>query len=301
MLQQIGCLSGRLRTAFIDDGGDDMKKKIIAAVLSLLICLGMAGTVLAEGQGAAAQVPVHAGSVTELKNILNAYKSDVLIMLDGKDYVVGELYLNKLENVTIQGTQGTRLVSTSGSDTVVRVEDCKSLSLRDIIMGHDLLPDEKDCSQGVIQCLRSEMDLAGCDIYGCGLFGISLTDSTVTASATTIRDCAWNIMWVSDSSITCKDCIFSGNGYKAPNDNYFISDPHEKAILTNDSMTGSALIFSGCIFSGNQNPQRVGSLKDIKDRSSVRWTDTFENCTFYGNAWGGDNVTEPPVLGRPAA
>ena len=49
----------------------------------------------------------------------------------------------------------------------------------------------------------------------------------------------------------------------------------------------------------NKNPKFIQLNNNRSDNDQQAFVDTMENCTFYGNAWGGDNVSERPSLPTP--
>ncbi len=207
-----------------------------------------------------------------LWRILSDYKSNICIVLMGEDY--DGFQLSGYNNVTIWGTKETRIISSSDSDTVFTIHNSRSITLRNIILGHDFPVGEKhDCTAGVIQNWDSDLTLVNCDIFGCGLYGISVLRSTITAINTNIRDCSEKIMSVSDSNATFEQCSFFGNGYREPS-------------INGVSAEDSTLLFSECVFSNNKNPNCIGNSTGRERGVSY----TFDNCIFYGNTWGGDNV-----------
>lgn len=83
-----------------------MKTRLFSALLVLALALAvLPGAAWAAG----GQTVVYASTAEELKAAL---KSDTHIILEGKDYNVGHegLSLSFLNNVTIQGTAGTRII-----------------------------------------------------------------------------------------------------------------------------------------------------------------------------------------------
>ena len=207
---------------------------------------------------------------SQLDPALEPSDAPVLIFLEGKDYDVGYLYLEGLSQVTIQGTTGTRLLSSFGEDTILTLYDCRDITLRGLTMGHELGEEIMGCTMGVLGISSSQVSLLGCDIFGCGLEGFYAGDSQIYAQDTIIRDCSYDIFGAYSSTVECVDCTFSGNGYDGPS---------EAAVWAGSNTTAR---FTGCEFRDNHNPgfYQISSWED-GDTSSV----TAEDCTFSGNAW----------------
>ena len=81
-----------------------VRKRILAVASALILCLGLTGTALAGKQ----ERTVYAGTVEELQDAL---ASNTRIILEGRDYSIGSLGIQNLENVTIQGMEGTRILT----------------------------------------------------------------------------------------------------------------------------------------------------------------------------------------------
>ena len=209
---------------------------------------------------------IYVHSVADLESILANGISDCTLVLDGKNYKT-DWYLNLdgLENVAIQGTNGTRLLSNSEEDEVVEIRGCKGLTLKNLVMGHDI-PVEMACSSGVLQIYDSEVSFINCDIFGCGKSGFYADNSTIEAENTVIRDCSEYIMDCYEVTAAFRNCIFLGNGYKIP---------YSYAIDAYGS--GSVLSFSECVFDGNYNPELLNGI----DKETVM----FDSCSFTNNAW----------------
>ena len=131
------------------------------------------------------QQVVYASNTEEL---VNAIESNTEIILEGKTYNLArmedgiekkDLDISTVENLTIKGQKGTRIVSDSGSDIIMRIAACKNLVIENVVIGHDLSQKpEFGCDEniGVIYASGSEITLNHCDIFGCGWMGISAYD-----------------------------------------------------------------------------------------------------------------------------
>ena len=245
-------------------------KRSTSRLLSALLVLCMVLALL-PGTALAAGTTVYAGTVEELKAAL---KSNTTIILEGKDYTFeGGLGFYELENVTIRGTTGTRIMSTSPYSGVVYIWDCKNIALDNLVLGHDVPASVMSCPEGVIYAYGTEqLMITNCDIFGCGFVGINGYSSTITVEKSTIRDCSANILALTDANMVFRDCIFSGNGY---------NEPEKYAI----SMEVSELAFYNCTFRDNKNPNFTNGFP------------VAENCTFTNNGWG--DSWEPTVITIP--
>lgn len=272
-----------------------MKRRILSTLLTLCLVLGaLPGTARTEGSDA--QTVINVSTSAQLTGALRGRgkQQNAKIVLEGKDYVItGQIMLDQLENVTIEGTTGTRIVCNSSSDTVFSIWNCKGIIFKNVVLGHDYLPENKeDCSVGVLQIVNSDVTIIDCDIFGCGLDGISSDDSTVNMSDTYIRDCSRSIMKASGSNMTFTNCIFSGNGYKEPSFSALYTYGNTKTVLS----------FTECTFIDNMNPHLL-AFKDGTECPDY----SYDDCIFYNNTWnadnrtGMDNVTDWPDITIPSS
>ncbi len=189
------------------------------------------------------------------------------IHLGDGDYNVNSLFLMNAENVSFIGTGKTRLVSTSGIETIISMYNCDNVLLYGLVMGHDLDPIES-CSTGVVELLSSKnMKIVGCDIYGCGLQGISADSSSFTVDSSTIRDCSQHGVLIYASQGTFDNCTFSGNCYQYSSNPVFrITDAASAVTLNNCSIL--------------DNPAQA---KYLLASGASDWTEN--NTIERGNAW----------------
>ena len=192
----------------------------------------------------------------------------MIIQLEGRDYMVGCLWLYEHPYLVLQGTEGTQLLSADGEDTILYAADCGYVGLRNITMGHALGEEPMSCMAGVLYLYNSDADLQSCDLFGCGLQGLAAYECTVTARDSVIRDCSMNILEASRATLTFENCAFTGNGYQYPMDTALLLGMEAE------------LTFTGCSFENNKNP---GFYYDDPDSGS---TVTLEDCTAANNAWG---------------
>ena len=244
-----------------------MKKRTSRLLSSrLVLCMVLAllpGTALADG------TTVYAGNTAELKAALKS--NTTIILEEGKDYTVSDFfYLSNLENVTIRGGAGTRLMSTSEESVVVYLMDCKNVTLDNLIIGHDIPATEWGCEEGVVYAYGTKsLTITNCELFGCGLVGIGSWASTIEVKNSTIRDCSAYILEIGyNSSMVFNQCTFSGNGY---------SNPNPYAI----NMYQSKLELHNCTFRDNKNP-RFASGSPVLDK-----------CAFINNSWSDPPSTSP--------
>lgn len=208
--------------------------------------------------------------------------SNIVVVLDAGDYTVNSAGFSDLTNVTFLGTEGTRFVSYDGSEIVARLNDCKGITLKNLTMGHKLPPQITFCDQGVLWMTNTEATLENCDIFGCGLLGIDAASSDVTAVNTTVRDCSQFIMAMACTNAVFQDCVFSGNGYDTQTLNewgmWIAADDYWND-MRSEPADAFSITFSGCQFTGNQNPTFYQNTDPDKINVSVG------GCTFSGNAW----------------
>lgn len=262
-----------------------MKKKALSIMLALTMCLGLTVPALAAPE----QRTVRARNEDEL---LAALSSNTTIILEDKTYVA-RLWMENLENVTIQGTGSTRLVIDDGADDVVTLSECKNITLSGLVMGHDIEP-EGGCSSGVVSGWGgSTLTIVNCDIFGCGLTGISFFDGSITMQDSVIRDCSEEIMSLSDGQFTFQNCTFSGNGYSLGSSNDY------SGIYAGAYEGETVLTFSGCTFTNN----KMGKFLEVFEREGGKVTCTQNACSFSGNSWPESTIPSGsesmPVTAQP--
>lgn len=264
-------------------------KKWIGRMVSLMLALCLMASVCMISASAAGQKVVYAKNEEELKNAL---ASNTTIMLEGKDYYCG-VYFHDLENLTIQGTYGTRLICGNTYNEVVEMSHCKNIKLCNLIIGHDEYVNigtlEMHCTGGVVGVYASQdVLIENCDIFGCGLLGLTMSgESTVTMVDSTIRDCSDRIMDIHLGSFDCQNCVFSGNGY------FFGLGAAIEALNLSPDDGPASLTFSDCTFIENANQKFI---YDTRERLKV----TYNNCTFTNNRWEIDPSTYTPQIAREA-
>jgi hypothetical protein len=225
--------------------------------------------------------------------LLDAIGSYTRIILDGKDYVLSDrdVNINSIENLEIVGTTGTRITTALQADVVVNIGYSDNITIKNVVIGHDLPYENWPCSAGVIRLVNSnDVLIEGCDIFGCGLLGFTAyVCNGVRFENTTIRDCSSSIGSVYDAEVVLNNCTIKGNGYD--------DDLRNDAAFT---VYIGLLTFNNCAFTDNENPYFKGDNIDgtyqLYKTSYSSGNTRVTNSTFTGNAWQPD---EPPVTPTP--
>ena len=260
------------------------------------------------------QTVIHAANTEEF---VKAIKSDTEIILEGKTYNLTrtedgieyhDLEIGEVNNLTIKGQDGTRIVSDSGSDVILDIWSCKNLVIENAVIGHDLTQKPAfgcDENVGVINVYESEITINNCDIFGCGWMGIRAYGCALTMNDSKIRDCSsyiadianatrewdsensfheedWTSIYVEKAKSIFNRCQFFGNGYAIP----FI-----EAI----AYVGNAedLSFHECVFRENYNSNFCGDI----DYRKFTWDWDEENSKYiYTDRKNGKEVLVPNTL-----
>ena len=265
--------------------------KLLSALLVLCLVLALLPTAaLAEEKVVYAGTPEELMAALGNDTIERPGASNVTVILEGKDYTVSEgqfgeydyyYDLANLENVTIRGTEGTRLMSTSSVDMVVSFFQCKNVTLENLVLGHDVLATDDLNWAGIVYAFGTEnLTIRNCEMFG-GLLGIGGQHSTITVENSTIRDNAQSILNLLGSSVTFTDCEFLRNGYTMP---------AKEAIWFTVAEDTHTLAFNNCTFRENKSP-RFSFIYTEDGPGSC----TVENCTFANNVW--DTKVAIPATG----
>lgn len=259
-----------------------MKKRLFSLALALALCLGLTAI-----PASAAENTFYPKTGAELEALLEAgIPSSTTIILEGKEYQVEYgCSLERVENVTIRGTAGTRITCDSGSDTVLFIDSSKNVVLENLTLGHNeylTWENAGGCTAGVVNADGSSVIFRNCDLFGYGLFGLYASDSNITMESSTVRDCSEFALELFDTTGLFQSCTFSGNGYDEDCYDYGFS------VGASDDGTAS-VVFNACTFLNNQNPQfleaEVYGYTDNGDPARQIKV-TLKGCTFRGNGWG---------------
>ncbi len=113
-----------------------------------------------------------------------------------------EIFIKDVSFIKISGNtkkfSDTELVVTPRYATVLNFENCNSIEISNLTIGH---VDAGECSGDVLDFSNcSDVTIDNTDIFGCGVYGIRAKDKTgnVYVSNSTIRDCSDGPMDISD-------------------------------------------------------------------------------------------------------
>lgn len=270
-------------------------KKLLAGLLAGVMLLAMAPAALAEGS------EIHAANYKELNDGLKYAETHpgTTIILEGKDYIYEDANeegfgygVAEAEDLTIRGTDNTRMLCPGDAVTVFTVNKC-TITLENLTLGHVLEPGEPISTYSgycggeanVIDVYDSTMTIKNCDLFGCGWTGLVTWNSTVTVDNSVIHDCSSSIVDANmDSKVSFTGCKFSGNGYvqdlqdenlawvKDMASDYALSHPGGSIYAATDT---SSVSLTNCEFTNNRTPHFAEESLAV----------TLKNCTFSNNAW----------------
>ncbi len=262
-----------------------VRKRILAVASALILCLGLTGTALAGKQ----ERTVYAGTVEELQDAL---ASNTRIILEGRDYSIGSLGIQNLENVTIQGTEGTRILTQYEGNFALDI-GASSVVLENLAVCLD--PPEgtwHDTELFIVGVLSdSRLTLQGCEIIGCLMSCAIGEGCSFTVKDTVFRDCPRGIMKMCAGQALFENCTFSGNGFGNGN-----KEPVDCAVTWNGSWGSEGpLTFSGCTFENNNNAGFLSGEWDTEGEYRL------QDCTFSNNRWDEGTPHASPAQAVPTA
>jgi len=235
-----------------------------------------------------------------------------VVEIAGGDYDLSAVPQRKMEFVRwskvhdgyeliVRNVSGMKLIGSAKAPTllakpryanVLRFDGCSDIALENLVLGH---APAGYCEGGVVRmdnCRGVSIDK--CDLFGCGIEGLTLGGvEGLRFSRSTIRDCTYGIMTISDSSdIVLSDSQFIGNrefgGFYfsdsrdirlercAIRDNKF--DSLGAALFSAASCSG--ITVSGCTITGNvfkelMSPPGVVKIADsqVEDNSAPARSD----------------------------
>jgi hypothetical protein len=281
-----------------------MKRKFFA-VLTLAILL-----VFGAAQGAWAAEPgqrvVHASNVEELREAIN---SNTKIILEGKVYDLDDegLYISWVDNLTIQGTDGTKILAEKyiddigssingrGPISVIDISYGRNVTLSNLQIGFKSKPIKLSDANYVVSIYEeSDVTIENCELFGgeTGLYAVKTDDSSdyapsILVQSSVIKDCVLDIAEISigRGKTTFKNCIFTNNGYGFENEK---NSNFNRWFMYSVSLASSIQAeFSDCKFVDNKNQNfcNNGDFASIDHGSFA----IFKNCEFSGNNWQIEN------------
>ena len=129
------------------------------------------------------------------------------------EYDGNTLYIVGLENITIEGTSGDKgfLMTTPRYSDVLRFEQCRNITIKNMILGHE---EAGDC-EGDVLVLRGckNVTVEKCDLFGCGCIGIYCSKSqNITVSRSDIYGCSMRGLEIFDTkNMSFKNCSIYNN------------------------------------------------------------------------------------------
>lgn len=185
--------------------------------------------------------------------------------------------IRKVQNLRIVGVgkEPVRLIVRPYSVFVLNFEDCKNVSLENLVLGH--APQEGGCESGVVGATRcSQLRLSKCDLFGSGTEGLTLREvEDFEFEESVIRDCTYGIMTVE----SCKRLRFS--------DSRFVKNEQFWAVQMHDS---KGVGFVNCVFQDNMadgplfNVESCGEIRikggEVKDNQVKSMTNNTEAVQF---------------------
>ncbi|MBQ7554677.1 MAG: right-handed parallel beta-helix repeat-containing protein [Bacteroidaceae bacterium] len=158
---------------------------------------------------------IFVGKYNDWVSDMYAYENEVgeyaIRIVSEEVYDGRQLTLKNINNLTIIGGLGSKLIVEPRYACVINLWRCSSVRIQNLVMGHT---EEGVCVGGVIgmnYCYDTQ--IYNCDLYGCGTYGIVAENSSVTNLVNSIiRDCSEGIVWLIDcSNATFYNCDFFDN------------------------------------------------------------------------------------------
>ena len=267
-----------------------MKKRLISVSLALVVLLAVTPQLPVR---AAEKKTVYANTAQELSD---AIASDTEIILSATTYVfdyktIGKEYLRiaEVNNLSIKGVEGTKIVSTSEEDEVLVIRICKNIEISNVYIGHEIYG-SGGCSSGVLQIWDSEnITLTGCDIYGCGAEGLYVGKCSLKVINCTIRDCSRRIGSTYVADVEFRNCVFKNNGYgNEAGGKSWGFDTAAISIGYNEWEPGTAsVVFNDCEFVNNNTTHfKYEDATGLTGEEGYNSGSTkVNNCVFSGNTW----------------
>ena len=258
--------------------------------------------------------------VNNAKELINALGSNKHIILNKNTYNISsqanyspnekvkwekvfdgmELTLNNIENLTIEGNgkEPIEILAEPRYAWILGLYNCKGITLKNIKVGHTIVPNEYDCNAGVLYITSSSnISISKCTLYGCGSEGISATNTTgLKMEDSIIEKCNLRIMYLLGcSDFTFKNSIFRNCKYQDMflfyNSKNITFDRCE--IKENNSILGS---YKYPLIASNQSKGvKFTNSKFINNKvpilSSSEEKIDFTGSTFEGNDFDNKEIT----------
>ncbi|MDO4492612.1 MAG: right-handed parallel beta-helix repeat-containing protein [Clostridia bacterium] len=129
-----------------------------------------------------------------------------------EEYDGYELVLNGLENLSIRTEEDApraEIVCEPRYADVLRFENCKNISLSDLVLGHT--PEQGSCTGNVLEFRNSENILvSNCDLYGCGAYALGLDETIgLTVRDSLVHDCSYGAVDSNRSAMVFENTEFT--------------------------------------------------------------------------------------------
>lgn len=189
-----------------------------------------------------------------------------------------EEYYWVTESFTIKDITNMRLIGNDDNNYVhiystelelptIKFENCKSITLKKLRMGHNP-PGDGFCSHdGVVLYYNKSdyMNVDSCSLYGCGTFGLKIVNSKYCKTKNTqIYDCTFGIVKIEESEdIEFRNNKMYGNTSIFPLFNFSESDN---------------ILFKNCEIYNNRN-QESNTFVCVKDSKSI----IYDKCSIKNN------------------
>jgi len=183
---------------------------------------------------------------------------------DGK-----ELLVHNVPELGLHGSR-SRILAEPRYAWVLNFRDCRSLSLRNLVIGHT---EPGYCQGGVLRFENcSDVIIEKCELFGSGTYALELQDcDNFEICDSLIRDCTYGIgNFRNISAVTFRNCDFRDN---------------RQFDLLNFAGAANKVMFKSCNFRGNHSSGYLFNFSALNARHSIYLNDsTVVGNTFVGLA-----------------
>jgi len=196
--------------------------------------------------------------VSTAKQLVEAIGSDRTLELAAGDYILSDvpdrhmdfvrwdpefdgktITIRNVRHLVIRGAKKgpTRLLVRPSYAYVLNFEDCESISLENLTLGH--APEKGHCTSGVVGATDCEkLTVRSCDLFGCGTEGLTLERvRSLRFEDSIIRDCSYGIL----TAKSCADLRFTRSQFNRNSEFWGVRMHDSKGIL-----------FDTCSFESNK-------------------------------------------------
>lgn len=258
-----------------------MRKFVILTIMCLLPMMTMAqwGKISSPRvQEKTIKTPLNGIKIRTTDAFMQAIGSDRTLIIAANTTLTFQdgITLEGIHDLKIIGEDNAKIQIKSREDVVLKLSECRNITLRNISFGHEQGIDiECDIEANVINiddCEQIYIDR--CDLWGCGWNGLVVVRShNLTCTNSIIRDCSNKFLHINGGSmIKFFRCDFVRNGMRGERNSY-ISDVNY-------------LVFENCRFAEN-NPREV-LFNLVTNNNGV-----LRNCEIHhaGSFWIDEDTT----------